>query len=356
MRDVKQIKIGDILIGEGCECYTIAEAGANHDSDINKALKLIDAAKEGNADSIKFQTYKAEKLVTKTAPKYWDDGNPKETQYDVFKKLDNLTDDNWKEIFEYANKQEITCFSTPFDNGSVDFLYSLNVPAFKIASADITDIPLIKHIAKKDLPIFISTGMANDEEIEFAVNTIQDQGNHEIIIMHCITSYPTKPQDANLQMIRTLQEKFPDNIIGFSDHTLGTTIAVFSTFYGAKCIEKHFTFDNSLNKSPDHKLSLNSKGFSELKRLLKLSTISRGSPERISFDAEKEAVKFARRSIVSKEKIEKNTIIEERMLDIKRPGTGISPKFLDEIIGSKIINDIEEDTPIQWKDISKNDE
>ena len=136
MTGMKRIKIDDKFIGEGCECYTIAEAGANHDSDVNKALKLIDAAKDGNAHSIKFQTYKAAKLVTKNAPKYWDDGNPKETQYDVFKKLDNLTDDNWKEIFEYANKKEITCFSTPFDNKSADLLYSLNVPAFKIASAD----------------------------------------------------------------------------------------------------------------------------------------------------------------------------------------------------------------------------
>tara|TARA_Y100000590_G_C15732009_1_gene1017349 strand:+ start:744 stop:1805 length:1062 start_codon:yes stop_codon:yes gene_type:complete len=353
---MNKIKIDGRFIGDECECYTIAEAGANHDSDVSKALKLIDAAKDGNADSIKFQTYKATKLVTKNAPKYWDDGNPKETQYDVFRKLDNLTNDNWKEIFEYANKKEITCFSTPFDNESADLLYSLNVPAFKIASADITDIPLIKHIAKKDLPIFISTGMANDEEIEFAVNTIQDQGNNEIIIMHCITSYPTKPEDANLEMIRTLQKQFPDNIIGFSDHTLGTTIAVFSAFYGAKCIEKHFTFDNSLNMSPDHRLSLNSNDFSKLKEMLQLSTISRGSSERKAFDAEKEAVKYARRSIVSKQKIERNTIIEEKMLDIKRPGTGISPKFFEDIIGSKTINDIEEDTPIQWKDILKKDE
>ena len=350
---MKKLKIDDKYIGDDYKCFTIAEAGANHDGDIKKAIKLIDAAIEGKADSIKFQTYKASKLVTKTAPKYWDDGNPKETQYDVFKKLDTLTSDNWKEIFEYANKKKITCFSTPFDKDSVDLLYSLNVPAFKIASADITDIPLIKHIAKKKLPIFISTGMANEEEIEYAINSIKDQGNQDIVIMHCITSYPTKPEDANLEMIRTLQKDYPNNIIGFSDHTLGTTISVFSTFYGSKCIEKHFTFDNSLTASPDHRLSLNSKDFAEMVRLLELSTISRGSAERISFDVEKEAVKFARRSIVSKIKIKKNTIIEENMLDIKRPGTGIAPKFLEELIGSKTINDIEEDIPILWKDILK---
>jgi N,N'-diacetyllegionaminate synthase len=348
-----KLKIDDKYIGDDCKCFTIAEAGANHDGDIKKAIKLIDAAIEGKADSIKFQTYKASKLVTKTAPKYWDDGNPKETQYDVFKKLDTLTSDNWKEIFEYAIKKKITCFSTPFDKDSVDLLYSLNIPAFKIASADITDIPLIKHIAKKKLPIFISTGMANEEEIEYAINSIKDQGNQNIVIMHCMTSYPTKPEDANLEMIRTLQKDYPDNIIGFSDHTLGTSIPVFSTFYGSKCIEKHFTFDNSLTASPDHKLSLNSKDFAEMVRLLELSIISRGSSKRISFDVEKEAVKFARRSIVSKIKIKKNTIIQEDMLDIKRPGTGIAPKFLEEVIGSKTANDIEEDIPILWKDVLK---
>jgi N,N'-diacetyllegionaminate synthase len=202
-----KIKINDKNIGNQYPCFTIAEAGANHDGEISKALKLIDAAIEGNADSVKFQTYKASKLTTKTAPKYWDDGNPNETQFDVFKKFDSLNNDDWKQIFEYANKKDITCFSTPFDKDSVDLLYSLDVPAFKIASADITDIPLIKHIAAKQLPIFISTGMANDEEIRYAVNSIEDTGNHEIIIMHCITSYPTKPEDANLQMIKTLKKQ-----------------------------------------------------------------------------------------------------------------------------------------------------
>ena len=148
------------------------QAGANHDGNVNKALKLIDAAVKGKASSVKFQTYKASKLVTRNAPKYWDDGNKNETQFDVFSKLDGLTNDNWREIFEYSKEKDIMCFSTPFDNDSTDLLYSLDVPAFKIASADITDIPLIKHIASKKLPIFISTGMASEEEISYAINTL----------------------------------------------------------------------------------------------------------------------------------------------------------------------------------------
>jgi sialic acid synthase SpsE len=347
-----KIKIGDKWIGEDYPCYTIAEAGANHDSNVNNAKKLIDAAIEGDADSIKFQTYKASRLVTKNAPKYWNDGKTNETQFDTFKKLDLLENEDWKEIFDYAKEKNITCFSTPFDEKSVELLYTFDVPAFKIASADITHIPMIKQIAKKKLPIFISTGMANNEEINEAIKTIENEGNDEIIIMHCITSYPTKPEDANLNMIRSLKEKFPQYVIGFSDHTLGTTVAMCSTFYGAKCIEKHFTYDKNHEGSPDHKLSLDKDDFKELVSKLRLAEISKGKDERIDFDSELEAIKFARRSIVSKKKIPKNTIISIDMLDVKRPGTGIKPKFLEKIIGSTTKNEIEEDTPIQWNDLN----
>jgi len=348
---MKEIKIQGKIFGGDNSCYTIAEAGANHDGKLEKAFKLIDAAIETKTDSIKFQTYKAQNLVTKTAPKYWKDENPNETQYDVFKKLDSLTNDEWRQIFEYAEKKKITCFSTPFDEQSVDFLYSLNVPAFKIASADITHIPLIKHTAKKQLPLFISTGMASPLEIQDAVDAIEEVGNNSIIIMHCMTSYPTKPEDANLEIIRTLTKKYPNYVIGYSDHTIGITIPTCSTFYGAKCIEKHFTFDNSLKDSPDHSLSLDTDGFAEMVRQIRISEISRGMSFRQDFDSEAEAIKFARRSIVSTQDIPKGAIIKKEMLDVKRPGTGIQPKFLDKIIGSIVIHDIDNDIPIQWDDI-----
>jgi len=347
-----KIKINDKYIGDDFPCYTIAEAGANHDGELNKAIKLIDAANEAKSDSVKFQTYDASKLASKYSPKYWIDDKPDETQYEVFSNLDGLSDDNWKEIFEYAKSKSVTCFSTPFDEKSVDLLYSLDVPAFKIASADITHIPLIKHIASKKLPIFISTGMASDEETKEAIEAIENQGNDQIIIMHCITSYPTEAKDANLELIRTLKQKYPNYIIGYSDHTIGTNIPVYSTFYGATCIEKHFTFDSSLTQSPDHKLSLDTNGFRQLVKELRLAEISKGVKIRNNFESEKNAVKFARRSIVSKRKIPKNTTISIDMLDIKRPGTGIKPKYLEKIIGSTTKNEIEEDTLIQWDDLN----
>ena len=349
---MRQIKIKNKMIGDNNPCYTIAEAGANHDGSLEKALKLIDAAIDAKADSIKFQTYKASKLTTKTAPKYWDDGVSGESQFDVFKKLDNLNEDEWKQIFEYSEKKSITCFSTPFDEDSVDLLYKLGTPAFKIASADITHIPLIRHIAAKKLPVFISTGMASEEEIQEAIENIEDVGNHEIIIMHCMTSYPTKPEDANLEIIRTLCKKYLDYVIGYSDHTIGITVPICSLFYGAKVIEKHFTFDQSLKTSPDHKLSLDTKGFSGLVQSLRIAEVSKGKPIREKFKAESDAVKYARRCVVSKIKIPKGTVITRDILDIKRPGTGIYPKFIEKVVGSIAKNDIEEDTPIQWNDIT----
>lgn len=351
-----KIKIGNKLLGENEPCFTIAEAGANHDGNLENAFKLIDAAKEAKVDSIKFQTYKASKLTTKTAPKYWKHGKNNETQFDVFKKLDNFEYDDWKQIFAYAKEKNILCFSTPFDNDSVNLLYSLGVPAFKIASADITDIPLIELIASKQLPILISTGMASNNEVLEAIQTIENQGNHEIVIMHCITSYPTNAEDANLEMIHTLKKQFPNYVIGFSDHTIGTTVALCSTFYGSKCIEKHFTYDKKLTTSPDHRLSLDVNDFQKLIHELRISEISVGSGIRENFESESEAVKFARRSLVSKIKINKGTKITEDMLEIKRPGTGIPPKFFSKICGYLAQRDIDEDTTIQWEDILKENE
>ena len=351
---MKKINVDGKTIGNECPFYIIAEAGANHEGQLDKALQLIDAALEAGVDAIKFQNYTASKLTTKTAQKYWDDGNKNESQFDVFEKLDKLSNEDWKKIFDYAKQKGITCFSTPFDMDSVDLLESFNVPAYKIASADITHIPLIKKIASKKKPIFMSTGMASLSEIHDAISTIQNEGNNEIILMHCITSYPTKPEDANLEMINKLDQEFPECVIGYSDHTLGTEIAALSVFYGSTCIEKHFTFDKNLKISRDHRLSLTPDDFKELKNKINLIKISRGSEIEDHIEVESDAVKYARRSIVSKSSISKGTKITEDMVDVKRPGTGISPKYFSKIIGCKTIKDIPEDSTINWDDIDSN--
>ena len=185
---MRRICVGDKYIGEDDDCFIIAEAGANHEGDIKKAFQLIDKAKDSGVDAIKFQTYTAAKLTTKTAPKYWDDGIKNESQFDVFSKLDKLSDNEWKEVFDYAKNKKIICFSTPFDEESVDMLDSLNVPAFKIASADITHLPLIRKIAAKKKPVFISTGMSTIEEIHDAISTIENEGNDEIALYYVISN------------------------------------------------------------------------------------------------------------------------------------------------------------------------
>ena len=353
---MKKISIDGKFIGNNCPFYIIAEAGANHDGQIEKAYQLIDAAVQSKVDAIKFQNYTASKLSTKTAQKYWNDGNKNESQFDVFAKLDRISNDEWKKIFDYAKTKGITCFSTPFDLDSVDFLETINVPAYKIASADITYLPLIKKIASKKKPIFMSTGMASLSEIRDAITTITNEGNDEIILMHCITSYPTKPEDANLEMIRKLESEFPECVIGYSDHTLGTEIAALSVFYGSTCIEKHFTFDKNLNISRDHHLSLTPNDFIELRNKINLIEISRGSEIENFIQVESDAVKYARRSIVTTKKISKGTIITPDLLAIKRPGTGIKPKFLDKIIGYSAVSDIAEDIPLSWDNIELKNE
>ena len=250
-------------------------------------------------------------------------------------------------------KRQIACFSTPFDEQSVNMLCRLEVPAFKIASADITHLPLIKHAAAKQLPIFLSTGMASNTEIDEAVEVIENQGNHEIVLMHCMTSYPTRAEDANLEMIRMLKKRYSKYVIGYSDHTLGTTIPICSVAYGVKALEKHFTFDGNLKKSPDHRLSLDPGAFARMVKGMRDAEAARGSEREGGFMAESDAVKYARRSIVATKKIPKGVVITEEMLAIKRPATGIYPKFLDKVIGSISAHEIEADTPIQWENIGR---
>lgn len=195
--------------------------------------------------------------------------------------------------------------------------------------------------------------MASNEEIQEAINTIEDTGNHEIIILHCITSYPTKYEDANILMIKTLSKQFPEYVIGYSDHTPGITSAICSIAYGCKVVEKHFTYDRNLQTSPDHRLSLDTKEFSDLVKNIRIAEQSIGKPKRNNLDCEKQSIKFARRSIVSTSRISKGTIITKEMIDFKRPATGIYPKFFDKVIGKIALNDIEDDTPIQWSDLEK---
>lgn len=333
------------------EVFIIAEAGVNHSGDMNLAKRLIDEAILGGADAIKFQTYKAEKIASKYSPSYWDlSKQPITSQYELFKTLDSFNMTDYQELSDYCKLKGILFMSTPFDSESAAFLNNM-MDIFKIASADLTNHPFLRQIARYNKPIILSTGASTIGEIEEAVRIIENEGNDQISLLHCILSYPTKYEDANLAMINSLKNIFPNYTIGYSDHTLpdDSMLALTSSvMLGARIIEKHFTFDKHL-KGNDH---FHSMDYLDLKRFIKNIEMYfklLGDDVKRPVDAEKEAIKFARRSIVSLCDIKKGTVLTEKMFTTKRPGTGIQPKYFDAVIGRVALVDIKEDEILKWE-------
>lgn len=350
MIKLPKIKITHRFIGDGEPCFVIAEAGVNHDCILERGYELIRTAKESGADAIKFQTYKAEKLVIKDSPKYW--GDDKETQYENYKKLDYLSEKDFIKLQKYAKKIGLISFSTPFDEESADFLEHIGVPMFKIASADITHLPFLKHIARKNKPIILSTGAATIGEIEEAVKAVESEGNNKIIILHCILSYPTPIKDMHLRMITTLKTIFPQYPIGLSDHSLGTIVPVAAVALGAKVIEKHYTIDKTLKGSSDHPTSVDPKEMREIVTNIRHVEYALGHPlPKRPTKVEEPAAKLARRSIVAKRNIKEGEILTMKNITAKRPGTGINPKFFYHFLGKKAKKDINEDEFINWHHI-----
>lgn len=349
------IEIGNHIIGGEEPAFIVAEAGVNHNGSLERAKDLVIQAANAGADAIKFQTYKAEKLVTKNAPRFWNwDGEeiPDGTQYDSYSQLDKLPLDAYYEIAKTCRRHNIEFLSTPFDEESADFLTEeLGMKAIKVSSSDITNISFLKHLAKKQLPMMVSTGAATLGEIEEAINTIRNEGNEKIIILHCTLCYPTEAKDANLRIISTLKTVFPRYPIGLSDHTRGITIPIAAVALGAKVIEKHYTIDKTLLKSADHWLSVDAQELKEMVNSIRMVELALGSSEKKVFDVEQETYKYDKRSIVAAKDIPGGTIIREDMLVMKRPGTGIQPKFIDLITGRKAVKDIKEDTLLSWDDV-----
>lgn len=358
---MKTIKINNKKISETSKPFIIAEAGVNY-YDIAKKenIKPLEAAKlmireaaNAGADAIKFQTYKAENLASKYSPAYWDltKENTK-SQYELFKKYDEFGEKEYQELARYANHNNIIFISTPFDEKAVNIVYKL-APVFKIASADITNFPLLRYIAKGHKPIFLSTGASTIKEIKEALDIIKKEGNNQIILLHCILNYPTKYKDANLRMITCLKKTFPDYLIGYSDHTLpdqNMLVLMTAVLLGAKVIEKHFTLDKSLSGN-DHYHAMDPVDLKKLVKNLKFLEMILGKKKKEPLKCELSSIKYARRSIVAKLNIPRDTKISNKMIICKRPGTGISPKFLEKIIGRKSKRTIKKDEIIIWDDL-----
>ncbi len=334
--------------------YIIAEIGVNHEGSIIKAKKMISEAKSAGANAVKFQTYKANLLASKNSPAYWDLKKEKtKNQYELFKKFDSFDQKEYKILSKYCIKKKIDFLSTPFDLPSVDFLNPL-VPYFKIASADITNLPLLEKIGKKRKIIFLSTGASNLKEIKKALNILKKNGCPLVVLLHCILNYPTDKKNANLNMILHLKKNFKNNIVGYSDHTLPDKfMQSITTAYllGAQVIEKHFTFNKKI-KGNDHYHSMNKKDLKVLREHLDMISLSMGRASiKKPISSEFRSRLNARRSITLIRNIKKNEKIKKNDLISKRPGTGISPMFFYKIIGKRAKTNLQSDHILKWKDL-----
>jgi N,N'-diacetyllegionaminate synthase len=344
---MRKVKLGDRVIGDGHPTFIIAEAGINHNGDINLAKKLIDVAKEARVDAVKFQTFRADELVSRKSLKAKHiEGEA--SFFEMVKRLE-LGREDFKKIAEYARRRDIIFLSTPLGEDSVDMLYDLGVPAYKIASGDITNIPLLKYIAQKKLPVILSTGMSTLGEIEEALDTIYSAGNEEVVLLHCVASYPTPLEEVNLRVMETLRQAFQVPV-GFSDHTTSTIVPVAAVASGASVIEKHFTLDKNL-AGPDHKASASPDELKLIVEGIREAEMVSGSPVKKPTKSEEETKAAFRRSIVAKVDIPKGTKITREMLATKRPGTGIPPKFIGLVMSRNAVKDISSDELINWEDV-----
>lgn len=334
--------------------YIIAEIGVNHEGSLEQAKELIRLAKEGGAHAAKFQTYKAEKIASKYSPAYWDTSKESTTsQYELFKKYDAFGEEEYKMLAEYCGSLGVDFLSTPFDADAVEFLNPL-MPLFKIASADLTNVPLLRQVAKLGKPVLLSTGASSLAEIDMAVSELRTHGCSDICLLHCVLNYPTPNENAHLDMLEGLKRAYPELTMGYSDHTLPDERMLILTsawLKGAVVIEKHFTHDKTLPGN-DHYHAMDKDDLLVFNQNINLMTDILGNTQhKAPLKDEGPAREHARRSIVPVKDIEVGTVIEEDMLTYKRPAHGISPLYWDDVIGKRALTTLEEDKPIQWSDL-----
>lgn len=348
---MKEIEIAGRKIGPNHPVFIVAEAGVNHNGSLEMAKQLVDVAVKAGADAVKFQTFKAEKLVSPQAPKasyQLKTTDPNESQLEMLKSLE-LTSDAFREVHSYCQKKGILFFSTPFDEESVDFLDELGVPVFKIASGEITNRPFLEYIAHKRKPIILSTGMSYLKEVENAVKVIHETGCNQLALLHCVSSYPADSDDANLRAIQTMASFFKVPI-GFSDHTLGIETALAAVALGACVVEKHLTLEKTLS-GPDHQASLEPQEYGTLVRSIRIVEKALGTGRKKPVQKEEEMRVVGRRSIVASRTIDQGATITWEMLTAKRPGNGLSPSRAFRIIGKKARTQIVKGTSISSKQI-----
>ena len=345
------MQIGNKHIGKG-RTYVIAEFGVNHNGSLERAKEGIIKAAMAGADAIKFQTYTANELVVKGTPKFWDAESKVDEgldQHQAYQALEGFKYEWYPELIDCCEKNGIEFLSTPFSFEAADYLNSIGMKAFKVASSDMSTLPYLKHIARYQKPIILSTGASSLDEIKEAVRAIEEEGNEQIILLHCTLCYPTKDEDANYNLIRTLKKEFKFYPVGVSDHTMGSFTSTIAVAMGAEVVEKHYTVDKTLGMSADHWLSVDPTELGEIVAGARRIEVLRGSSLKCVFNAESETRKYDKRSIVSKRNIKSGEQITEDMLTYKRPGTGIWPKHLARVLKKTAKVNIPADTTLDWE-------
>jgi len=335
-------------IGAGEPCFIIAEAGCNHDGSIEKARALIDLAVEARADAVKFQTFDADRLAMKTSPKaayQLQTTDAEESQYAMLRKL-QLPPECFRELSDYAHTRGILFLSTPFDEESAAVLAALDVPAFKTGSGELTHLPLLATIAAYGKPMLVSTGMGTLGEIEAALRAIRGAGNDRIALFHAVSCYPAEPPDVNLRALDTMAAAFGIPI-GYSDHTIGISVALAAVARGAALIEKHFTLDREAY-GPDHRASLSPQQLHDLVREIRVVEAALGDGRKEPRPAELDTRTIARRSIVAVADIAAGAVIDDAQIAVLRPGTGLPPQEYANVRGQRARTAIPQGTLISW--------
>ncbi|MEH2097777.1 N-acetylneuraminate synthase [Nostoc sp.] len=349
---MKRIDVSGIQIGHEYPCFIIAEAGVNHNGSLDMAKHLIDQALEAGADAVKFQSFKSEKVVSSTAPKAEYQlltTNPDESQLDMIRTLE-LSVEAHRELQSYSQKQGILFISTPFDEESADILEELNVPLFKIPSGEITNWPFLQYVARKGKPLIVSTGMSYLSEVEEALRVIRQVGCEQLVLLHCVSSYPTNPTEANLRAMHSMATALQVPV-GYSDHTTGIEVALAAVALGACVIEKHFTLDKNL-PGPDHKASLDPKELQALVKGVRTVECALGNGLKQPTESETNTRAIARRSLAVTCDVVEGTILEPEMLTALRPASGISPTLQKLVLGRKVTRSLQAGQLISWSDFT----
>jgi len=333
-----KIKIAGKYVGENYPCFIVAEAGINHNGSLKIAKKMISVAKKAGADAIKFQTFKADDLAIPTS-KF----------YKIFKKVE-LTTEEFVELSDYAKSKSIIFFSTPSSEESVDILSKIKIPAYKISSGDLTNIPLLEYVAQKKKTIIISSGMSTLNEIKKAVQTIKRKRNNKIILLHSVSAYPTPPYETNLKVIQNLKQNYPFPV-GYSDNGSGLLVPTTAVAIGAKLIEKHFTLNKKM-KGPDHSFSADPKEFRLLVKKIREVERLLGKGIKVVQQSERKNRVLARKGITAKTTIKPGSKISKKMISIMRPATGITPDKINQVVGKTTKQRIKQYQPIKWEYLS----